>query len=156
MSDSPIIIRRGTITDTATIVEFNAAMALETEQLTLDRRTLDAGVRGALADEAKALYFLAEIDGRVVGQLMITHEWSDWRNGPLWWIQSVYVHKDHRRRGVFRALYAYTRDEAKRAGAVGVRLYVEENNHIGQSTYRSLGMSMTHYRVMEETWAREA
>ncbi len=152
MSDSPIIIRRGTIDDAATIAEFNAAMALETEALTLDRRTLDAGVRAALADEAKAVYFLAEVDGRVVGQLMITHEWSDWRNGPLWWIQSVYVQKDHRRRGVFRALYLHARDEAKRAGAVGVRLYVEENNHVGQSTYRSLGMSMTHYRVMEETW----
>jgi GNAT superfamily N-acetyltransferase len=129
-------------------------MALETEQLTLDRRTLDAGVRAALADESKAVYFLAEIDGRVVGQLMITHEWSDWRNGPLWWIQSVYVHADHRRRGVFRALYAYARAEAKHAGAVGLRLYVEESNHVGQATYRSLGMSMTHYRVMEETWRR--
>jgi ribosomal protein S18 acetylase RimI-like enzyme len=154
MSNSPIIIRRGTIADAATIADFNAAMALETEQLTLDRDTLDAGVRAALRDESKAVYFLAEIAGHVVGQLMITHEWSDWRNGPLWWIQSVYVHQDHRRRGVFRALYAHAREQAKRAGAVGVRLYVEENNHLGQATYRSLGMEMTHYRVMEETWGR--
>src|SRR3954465_15290334 len=128
MSDSPIIIRRATADDATTIVDFNAAMALETERLTLDRRTLDAGVRAALADDARAVYFLAEIEGEVVGQLMITHEWSDWRNGPLWWIQSVYVHQDHRRRGVFRALYAHAREQAKRAGAVGVRLYVEENN----------------------------
>jgi GNAT superfamily N-acetyltransferase len=155
MSDSPINLRRARDDDAATIADFNAAMALETEQLTLDRRTLDAGVRAALDDEAKAVYFLAEIDGRVVGQLMITHEWSDWRNGTLWWIQSVYVHQAHRRRGVFRALYLHARDQAKRAGAVGVRLYVEENNHVGQATYQSLGMSMTHYRVMEETWAAD-
>jgi ribosomal protein S18 acetylase RimI-like enzyme len=152
MRDSTVNIRRGTIDDAATIADFNATMARETEALTLDRRTLEAGVSAALSDESKAVYFLAELDGRVVGQLMITQEWSDWRNGPLWWIQSVYVHTEHRRRGVFRALYVHARDEAKRAGAVGVRLYVEENNKVGQATYRSLGMSMTHYRVMEETW----
>ena len=144
------IIRSARAADADTLVDFNARMARETEGLSLDPAVLSPGVRAALADPAKAIYFVAESGGRVIGQLMITHEWSDWRNGDVWWVQSVYVHPDHRRQGVFRALYDHARGEAKKAGAVGLRLYVEENNAAALAVYRQLGMGMTHYRVMEE------
>src|SRR3954452_8892223 len=117
--DSPApLIRDATPADAATIVDFNARMARETEGLTLDPAVLSRGVRAALADPAKAIYFVAEIDRRVVGQLMITHEWSDWRDGDIWWVQSVYVHPEYRRRGIFRTLYAHARERARAAGAV--------------------------------------
>ena len=146
----PLRVRRGVPADADMLAEFNTRMALETEGVRLDPAVIGPGVRAALADEAKAIYFVAEAAGRVVGQLMVTHEWSDWRNGDIWWVQSVYVHPDHRRRGVFRGLYDHARGEAKKVGAVGVRLYVEENNAAAQAVYRQLGMEMSHYRVMEE------
>jgi GNAT superfamily N-acetyltransferase len=145
-----LTIRAATSSDTSTIVDFNARLAHETEQLSLDRATLEAGVRAALSDPLKATYYLAEIDGRVAGQLMITHEWSDWRNGDLWWIQSVYVAEEFRRRGVFQSLYSHVRDQARQSGAAGIRLYVERHNLKAQQTYQKLGMSMTEYLVMEE------
>jgi GNAT superfamily N-acetyltransferase len=144
------MIRPARADDADTLVEFNARMARETEGLDLGRDVLSQGVRGGLADAAKALYFVADADGRVVGQLMITKEWSDWRNGDIWWVQSVYVHSDYRRRGVFRALYDYARDQARSAGAVGVRLYVDDHNAAAQQVYERLGMRMSNYRVMEE------
>jgi len=147
---SDLIVRSAAPTDAETIVDFNARMARETEGLSLDPAVLSAGVRAALADPAKAIYFVAESGGRVVGQLMITHEWSDWRNGDIWWVQSVYVHPDHRRRGVFRALCAHARQQAEVAGAVGIRLYVEQDNSVAQRCYARLGMGLSHYRVMEE------
>jgi ribosomal protein S18 acetylase RimI-like enzyme len=148
----PVHSRRGTPADAATLADFNARMALETEGLTLRPDVIGPGVVAALADDAKAIYFVAEVDGRVVGQLMVTHEWSDWRNGDIWWVQSVYVHPDHRRRGLFRALYEHARRAAREVGAVGIRLYVEEGNAAAQSVYHRLGMAMTHYKVMEEVW----
>ncbi len=129
-------------------------MAMETENLALDPAAVDAGVRAALADPEKAIYFIAEIDGRVVGQLMITHEWSDWRNGDMWWIQSVYVLPDSRRRGVFRALYQHVRQQARALGVVGLRLYVEKENLPAQTTYSGLGMHLSHYLLMEEMLTR--
>src|SRR3982751_724687 len=111
-------VRSATGNDAAIIARFNIALASETENVRLDPPTILAGVRAGLSDESKALYFLAEIEGRVVGQIMITHEWSDWRNGDLWWIQSVYVEQDFRRRGVFRALYEHVIAQARAAGAV--------------------------------------
>lgn len=143
-------IRQASGEDAATIADFNRRMAMETEQLALDPETVRNGVRAALADKTKASYFVAEVDGAVVGQLMITHEWSDWRNGDLWWIQSVYVHPDHRRGGVFKALYQHVQRAARAAGAAGLRLYVERDNAVAQHSYAKLGMSMTHYAVMEE------
>ena len=116
--------------------------------------TVARGVRAALADPAKAIYFVAETGGLVVGQLMITHEWSDWRDGDVWWIQSVYVHPDFRRRGVFRALHEHARREARRAGAVGLRLYVERDNVRAQATYAAIGMHETAYRLYEREAAR--
>jgi GNAT superfamily N-acetyltransferase len=155
MQSAPTIrIRPARDGDADTLVEFNARMALETEGLELDPAVLAPGVRGGLADAAKALYFVAEAGGRVVGQLMITKEWSDWRNGDIWWVQSVYVHPDYRRRGVFRALYDHARNEARRAGAVGVRLYVDDHNAAARQVYERLGMRMSNYRVMEEMFPR--
>lgn len=133
------------------IVDANCRMALKTENLVLDRPTVEHGVRTALQDPTKGLYFVAEHDGRPVGQLMVTFEWSDWRNGNLWWLQSVYVLPEYRRRGVFAALYRHAQTLADQSGAVGMRLYVEENNLTAQQVYRRLGMHMSHYRVMERT-----
>ncbi|MGE5610405.1 MAG: N-acetyltransferase family protein [Bacillota bacterium] len=145
-----LLIRSARPEDIPALVDFNARMALETEDLMLDLATLDAGVRAVLTDPAKGLYFVAELDRRVIGQLLITHEWSDWRNGDIWWIQSVYVHPDYRRRGVFRSLYRHVESLARQSGVAMLRLYVYETNTVGQSTYRGLGMRMSHYRVMEQ------
>ena len=154
-SMAPTSIRPARREDASVLVDFNARMARETEGLDLDPAVLSRGVRAALADPAKAIYFVAEAAGEVVGQLMITHEWSDWRDGDIWWVQSVYVRPDHRRRGVFRSLYAHARDQARTAGAVGVRLYVDDHNAAAQECYRSLGMHVSNYRVMEEIFPRE-
>jgi len=143
-------IRRAILNDGSIIAEFNARLAQETENLSLDRARLEQGVGAALSDPLKATYFLAEIDGAVAGQLMVTHEWSDWRNGDMWWIQSVYVAGEFRRQGVFKALYEHVKDQARKAGAAGIRLYVERNNLNAQETYQKLGMSITKYLVMEE------
>jgi ribosomal protein S18 acetylase RimI-like enzyme len=148
-------IREAVVADALSISEFNARLALETEDLTLDRAKLEHGVRAALADPSKATYFLAEVDGKVAGQLMVTHEWSDWRNGDIWWIQSVYVAAEFRRQGVFKALYEHVKEEARKSAAAGIRLYVERNNLGAQQTYEKLGMSMTKYLVMEEALGAE-
>jgi ribosomal protein S18 acetylase RimI-like enzyme len=146
----PLTIRRAQLTDATIIVEFNRRLALETEAKSLDRSLLAAGVAALLSDATKGFYFVAEEHGEVVGQLMITKEWSDWRNGWLWWIQSVYIREDFRRRGVFRALYRYVEKTAlEETGVVGLRLYVEHENTRAQETYRSLGMQPTSYLLFE-------
>lgn len=143
-------IREATTDDLADVVRFNAAMALETEGKALDQDVLTSGVRRALADPAKCRYFLAETAGKVVGQLMFTLEWSDWRDGWFWWIQSVYVDRAFRRQGVFSALYGHLADLASSTPDVcGLRLYVEGDNSAAQQVYDALGMDMTGYRVME-------
>ena len=125
-------------------------MALEAEHKRLDPATVARGVRAVLDDPAHGRYFVAERDSRPVGQLMITYEWSDWRNGNFWWIQSVYVDPPARRSGVFRALYAHVERLAKDDPAVcGIRLYVERENHRAQLTYRHCGMEDAGYVVME-------
>jgi ribosomal protein S18 acetylase RimI-like enzyme len=146
----PIEVRRATPADAAVIVEYNRRLARETEGKELDLAVLSAGVAAALADPARALYFVAEDGGEVVGQLMVTTEWSDWRNGWMWWIQSVYVRADARRSGVFRGLYEHLVAAARRDPAViGLRLYVERENHAAQETYSRLGMSRTEYLLFE-------
>lgn len=145
-----ISIRLADTAVSSALVAFNARMALETENLTLDRATLEAGVRALLEDSSKGMYFVAEIDGQVVGQLMITFEWSDWRNGNIWWIQSVYVLPEYRRRGVFRAMFEYVEREARNVGVVGLRLYVEQHNAAAQGTYKRLEMTLSHYQLMEK------
>lgn len=146
----PITIRPARPEDLDTLVGFNAAMALETEQLTLDPERLRAGVALLLADAAKGQYRVAERDGTVAGALMLTREWSDWRCGDWWWIQSVYVRPEARRCGVFRALYDSVEREARaRADVCGLRLYVERDNAHAQATYSALGMAEGHYRMFE-------
>ncbi len=154
MSVNPITIRRATVADADRIVAFNTALAAETESKALDDRTLTLGVRAALADPTRSLYFVAEIDGEVVGQTMVTFEWSDWRNAFFWWIQSVYVDSRFRRRGVFRALHEHVRREARiRPGVCGLRLYVHHDNHRAMKTYAQLGMMQCDYFMCEEDWS---
>lgn len=145
-----VTIREAVSSDSAIIAEFNRAMALETEHLELDASRVQRGVDVLLADRAKGLYLVAEMAGKVIGQAMITYEWSDWRNGTFWWIQSVYVEPGHRRRGVFRALYEkiLSMGEAD-AGVCGIRLYVESENVRAQKVYHGLGMKETPYRMFE-------
>jgi ribosomal protein S18 acetylase RimI-like enzyme len=154
MSDA-MRIRDATAADAEIITSYNAAMALETEHKRLDVATLRAGVEGAIARPGSAKYFLAEIGGRVVGQLMVTFEWSDWRNGDFWWVQSVYVHPEFRSRGVFGALYRHVEGLAREAGACGMRLYVERENVGAQAAYRRLGMGDAGYLVYEVDWSGE-
>jgi GNAT superfamily N-acetyltransferase len=143
-----VSIRRARPSDHATLVEYNRRMAWETEQKRLDDQVLSQGVAAVLADPAKGFYLVAERNGEVVGQLMITSEWSDWRNGFFWWIQSVYVREDARRHGVFRRLYHEIERIAKESGdIVGIRLYVERDNVRAQKTYADLGMKEEAYCI---------
>lgn len=145
-----LLIRAATPADLDTLVDGNAAMALETEQLRLDLPTLRRGVAAVLDGQAPGRYWVAEHQGQVVGQLLVTFEWSDWRNRHVWWIQSVHVAATARRLGVFRALYAHARADAQAAGAGGLRLYVDETNTRAQAVYTALGMNGGHYRVFED------
>jgi len=144
-------IRPAVPADVPTIADFNRAMAEETERLQLDSERLLGGVQAVLDDPAKGSYLIAESEqGSVIGQLLVTFEWSDWRNGVFWWVQSVYVHPDHRNQGVYRALYQETLTRAKAAGNVcGIRLYVERDNDRAKQTYRSQGMQPTDYEMWE-------
>ena len=136
--------------DAAVLVAYNSAMAEETEGKSLDPDKIGPGVASLLADSRRGRYWVAESGGAVVGQIMVTYEWSDWRNGNLWWIQSVYVHPDWRRKGVFSALYHHVESLASAdPDAIGLRLYVEENNTRAQRTYAALGMVKPRYLVME-------
>lgn len=143
-------IREARERDAGVIAEFNSLLAFESEGLRLSPNVVGPGVRAMLADRSMGRYWVAEADGRVVGQIMVTYEWSDWRNGMVWWIQSVYVHGDYRRRGVFSALYRHVESLAQQESRVrGIRLYVERENTRAQRAYESLGMRMTDYRVMQ-------
>jgi GNAT superfamily N-acetyltransferase len=145
-----LVIRPAKPADILVMIEYNCRLARETEHKELDPAVLEAGVRAALADPNKGPYFLADLDGDVVGQMQITYEFSDWRNGWIWWIQGVYVRADARGRGVFRALFEHVRQAAWRdPQVVALRLYVERDNHAAQQTYLRLGMEWTSYLVME-------
>jgi GNAT superfamily N-acetyltransferase len=147
---APILIRSSTPADAPVITEFNARLADETEHLQLDRARLREGVDAVLADPNKGIYWVAQAGGEVVGQLMITFEWSDWRNGVCWWIQSVYVRQDWRSRGVFKALYRHVHLLAtSRPDVCGLRLYMERENHRARQTYERLGLRHTSYEVFE-------
>ena len=149
-SSSPTI-RPAQLQDVEIIAAFNTQIALETEDLVLDPPTVTAGVTAIIQDPNKGQYFVAEIDGKVVSQTMITYEWSDWKNGNVWWIQSVYVAPDYRRRGIFRALYSHVKKEAKRHGAPGLKLYAYHNNDKAHATYEALGMH-SHNVVFEDNF----
>lgn len=148
----PISIRAARLEDAETIAEFNIAMALETENHVLDAQRIYPGVRQVINNAAHGQYRVAEIDGQVAGCLLVTYEWSDWRNGQFWWIQSVFVRHEFRRRGVYNSLYNDIRNECiARDDIVGLRLYVEKDNENAQATYRKLGMTPTHYLIFEES-----
>ena len=146
-----IRIRSANVKDSNIIAEFNALMAEETEHRTLDKRVLLRGAKAILKDPGKGVYFVAEASGNVVGQLMITYEWSDWRNGNFWWIQSVYIRKEFRQHGVFRSLYEHVQTRAKKRNDVcGLRLYVERKNARAQKTYEKMGMKRSVYEMFEK------
>jgi GNAT superfamily N-acetyltransferase len=155
MTESPIRVRSGRPDDVNVIAQFNQALARETENKMLADDTIREGVRRLLADARLGQYFIAEIDGMVVGQTMVTTEWSDWRNGYFWWIQSVYVSPEFRRRGVFRALHMEVHEAARKNPDVcGLRLYVHLDNARAMEAYLNLGMERTQYAMFEEEWDR--
>lgn len=146
-----LTIRPAQATDLAAIVAFNQQMALETEGRELDHATISAGVKGLFESPQYGFYLVACEENKPVGSLLITFEWSDWRNGLLWWVQSVYVQPDWRRRGVYRQLYQHAKKLAMQEENVrGFRLYVEKDNFKAQQTYRQLGMQATDYLLFEE------
>ena len=151
----PLVIRDARPDDRDVIVEFNSRLAHETEEKRLDPAVLAAGVAAALADPDRLRYWVAESPERsgLLGQAAVTREWSDWRNGWLWWLQSVYVHPDARGLGVFRALYGRIRASARaEPDVIGLRLYVEQDNQRAQQTYLALGMRPGGYHVYEDLW----
>jgi ribosomal protein S18 acetylase RimI-like enzyme len=146
-----IKIRVAQQNDLSSLVKFNQLMAWETEQKTLDESVLSKGVAALIADHNKGFYLVAEQDSKVVGSLMVTTEWSDWRNGVFWWVQSVYISPDFRRQGIYAQLYAQVKNLAEQQKNIcGFRLYVEKENLIAQKTYESLGMQQSHYIMYEE------
>ena len=142
--------REGVPSDANDIIDFQIAMARETEDFDLQRDITTRGVHAVFADLSLGRYFVAEADGRVVASLMITYEWSDWRNGVVWWIQSVYVVPDFRRRGVYAGLYQHVKTMVESEPSIrGIRLYVDDRNTSAQEVYTRLGMNGEHYKVYE-------
>jgi GNAT superfamily N-acetyltransferase len=144
-----LLIRAATLGDIPALLAWNTAMAWETEHKRLDPALLERGIAGVFEQSRRGFYLIAEREGVAVGSLLVTYEWSDWRCGDFWWIQSVYVAPDARRGGVFRALYAEVERLARSARAVGLRLYVETENRRAQATYADLGMQECHYLMYE-------
>jgi GNAT superfamily N-acetyltransferase len=145
-----IKIREAVKPDIPVIAEFNQALAKETENIQLNAEILASGISNAL-DRDECHYFIAELNGQVIGQTMITYEWSDWRNGIMWWFQSVYVQPEHRGKGIFRALFNHVEQLAKKHPDVkALRLYVMQNNLSGKDTYAALGMTDSGYIVYEK------
>jgi GNAT superfamily N-acetyltransferase len=148
-----INVREARLEDAGIIVDFQVRMAKETEGIELDRTICSRGVDALFEDVTLGRYFVAEMDGVVVGSLMITYEWSDWRNGMVWWIQSVFVIPDARGAGVYTSLYEFVKNLVVTSESIrGIRLYVDLRNEVAQAVYRKLGMSGDHYKVFE--WMR--
>ncbi len=149
-------IRDATPADAGTIADYNNRLAEETEAQTLDPDLIGPGVATFLADPSKGRYWLAIVDDRIIGQVAVTYEWSDWRNGMIWWVQSVYIDADYRRQGVYSCLYRHVESQAQSdSDAIGIRLYVEKDNERAQTTYADLGMNMTNYRIMQSLFNRK-
>lgn len=149
--DRSFVIRLAQESDAPTISKFMQSISLETEDVCLDSATVLKGVKTALNSSHYGFYVVAEDLDNIVGCLMVTTEWSDWRNGLQWWIQSVYVDAEHRRRGIYSAMYDFIRNLALQNGnVVGLRLYVERDNERAKATYKKLGMEQTNYLVYEE------
>jgi ribosomal protein S18 acetylase RimI-like enzyme len=145
-----MIVRKAVAEDTNIIASFQLAMALETEQLMLDPDVVDKGVLAVFENPARGNYYVAEINGEVAGSLLTTYEWSDWRNGTVLWIQSVYVLPQHRRKGVYRNMYRYLQEMVMSDNTLrGIRLYVDISNIGAHRTYMILGMNADHYQTFE-------
>lgn len=147
-----ITIRKAVQQDSEKIISFQLAMASETEDLSLDKTIVTKGVSGVFESPGRGQYYIAGDSGEVVASLLITYEWSDWRNTDVWWFQSVYVIPPYRRKGIFRMMYSYVKQEAERQNIAGLRLYVESNNDPARKTYEAMGMSSQHYTMYE--WLR--
>jgi GNAT superfamily N-acetyltransferase len=148
-----VLVRQAIPDDAEAIIGFQQKMALETENISLSGDTVTKGVNAVFADPFKGEYFVAETDGKIVASLLITHEWSDWRNCNVWWFQSVYVLPEYRRQGIFRKMFIFIRNRAEEQKAAGLRLYVETNNIRARKTYEALGMKSGHYLIYE--WMRK-
>lgn len=146
-----ITIRPATREDASDILEFQIGLAIETENVVLDKLVASKGISALFDDPSKGTYYVAEFQGKVVGCFLITFEWSDWRNARIWWLQSVYVSISHRKNGIFRAMYDYILDRINTDPSIGgLRLYVDKSNDRAQKVYRSLGMNGDHYLVFEK------
>jgi GNAT superfamily N-acetyltransferase len=148
-----VTIRKAKPTDTETIIDFQEKMAWETEKIILAPELVSKGVKRVFREPSRGQYYVAEIDRHIVASLLITYEWSDWRNSNVWWFQSVYVMTRYRRTGVFRKMYAFIKNEADKKKVAGLRLYVESNNLNARMTYEALGMRSGHYAMYE--WFRD-
>ena len=147
------MIKQARIKDLETLLRFDLKMALETEDLELPPEKLRPGIEAALNDENKGIYYVAMINNQIVGSLMITREWSDWRNSWVAWIQSVYVKEKYRRQGIYSALYQHIKDKVITGEFAGIRLYVDKTNHNARKTYSALGMNGEHYSLFE--WMKD-
>jgi GNAT superfamily N-acetyltransferase len=148
-----ISIRKAVPSDAPAITDFQLKMASETEDIKLDIETVTLGVQGVFLNESRGQYYVAEADGKIIASLLITYEWSDWRNCNVWWFQSVYVIPEFRRRGIFTEMYKYVRNLAEKQDIAGLRLYVETKNIPARKTYEALGMNSEHYSFYE--WMRK-
>jgi GNAT superfamily N-acetyltransferase len=148
-----ILIRKALPSDAPSIIDFQLRMAWETETMRLVPEIVTKGVDAIFRDQSRGQYYVAESDGKVVASLLITYEWSDWRNCNVWWFQSVYVVPEIRRQGVFRKMYSHIKGLAEEQDIAGLRLYVETKNSGARKTYKSLGMSSEHYAFYE--WMRK-
>ena len=148
-----LTVRKAVAQDAESIIEFQLKMAWETEKTALDRATVTKGVNAVFSDPNKGEYYVTQTEGKVVASLLITYEWSDWRNCNIWWFQSVYVLPEYRRKGIFRNMYKFIKDKAEDLGVAGLRLYVETGNVQAMKTYEALGMTSEHYNFYE--WMRK-
>lgn len=149
-----IEIRKATTNDMAVLLDFQLRLAWETENIQLDRTVVMNGLQALIDDPSKGIYYVAEMHGEIIGCQLVTFEWSEWRNGTVWWIQSVYVKESHRQQKVFSVLYNYIKQFAENdASVLGLRLYVDKSNKRAQKVYQSLGMDGDHYTVFE--WMKQ-
>jgi GNAT superfamily N-acetyltransferase len=143
-------VRRAILNDAGIIVDFQMKMAAETEGVQLDQETVTSGVKAVFDDPSRGIYYINEVNGIVVGSLLTTFEWSDWRNGTVLWIQSVYVIPEYRRQGVYRRMYAFLQELVQNDHALkGIRLYADMSNKVAHHAYHKLGMISDHYQTFE-------
>ena len=150
MENINFVVSRGEVCDIDTIVQFQADMAMESEGCVLNKEKVTKGVTAAMLDDSKGIYWVAKYEGKTIGSLMITREWSDWNNEWYWWIQSVYVTPEYRKQGVYKAMYQKVKDAAKENNVSQIRLYADKTNLSAQKAYQSLGMHESHYLMFEE------